>query len=512
MPRRVTLGLLYPAPYRAALSSLAYHLVRGLFRELEAGVWEAFLGNGDPWFPRGRPPRRLGEAILSSLPYELLYPDLAVMLQALGVNPLRERRREDDPIVIAGGPAVTGNPLPVSAIADAVLVGELEPVAEGILEALGFPTRKSRLEALAEVPGMYVPELDNRPVRRVYVEDLDSAWYPVVQEVPRDVEPVWGRAFLMESSRGCARGCRFCMEGFIFRPKRDRSLGRMAEVIEDGIRTGGFGKVSFISLSFFDSPHAEGILEYVVEGLGLEVSVPSLRVDSLNERRVELIARGGQKTLTLAPETGSCRVARAIRKEIPPSTVKEVVDYAARHGIKNIKLYAIIGFPGEEDASETVEALEDVARHAARRGLRVRVSVNPFIPKPSTPLQWAPAPDPRRLRRTLSDFRRRLARVGAELDYYDPKLAVVQAVLSRGGPELGPVIVDWALEGARPSRLRRVASSRGVNVDSYLVGRDPSWTPPWMEVVEHPYAPLKLLRLEYQAFQKAMESGGCSWA
>ncbi len=493
---RVTVA--YPGPRRVALSSIAFHLIRGLLDEARIGYGEAYLEDGGVWAPR--PLGRAG-LVLASLPYELMYRDLVVMLEQMGVPPRAGDRGPGDPIVLVGGPAVTANPLPVSGIADAVLVGEVEPVFWGIVEALGAGSRRGALEMLAQLPGVYVPSLGNEPVRRVYAEDLDSTWYPVVQEMP--VEPVWGKGFMLETTRGCARGCRFCMEGFIFRPKRDRSLKTLVGLLEEGVRANRVSRVVFVSLAFFDNPHAEAVLEHAVEGMGLEVSVPSIRLETLNERRAALIARGGQRTITIAPETGSCRIARAINKYAGNDRVVEAAVTAVEAGLRSVKLYLITGFPGEsdKDLDETVSLVARLSREVSRRGGRVRVTLNPFIPKPVTPLQWAPLADVRMLRSRIWRARRGLSKAGVEVSTYDPRLAVVQTILSRGGPELSEAIVDWAHRSPGPGGLRAALKAHGLREEDYTGGMDPSVDPPWHRVAEHPYASLKLLRFEYKLYR-----------
>ena len=491
-------AIAYPGPRRVALSSIAYHLIKGILNEARIGYGEVYLEDGQAWAPR---PLGSPGLVLASLPYELMYRDLVVLLEQVGVPPRAADRGPGDPVVLVGGPAVTANPLPVSGIADAILIGELEPVFWDIVDALGTGRRARVLEALADVPGVYVPSLDNAPVRRVFAADLDSAWYPVVQDMPE--EPVWGRGFLLETTRGCARGCRFCMEGFIFRPKRDRSLKTLMALLEEGVRANRVSRVIFVSLAFFDNPYAEPLLEHAVEGMGLEVSVPSLRLETITEERASLIAKGGQRTLTIAPETGSCRIASAINKYAGNERVVEAAVTAVEAGIKNVKLYLITGFPGEteDDFEDTLSLVATVSREVSRRGGRVRATLNPFIPKPVTPLQWAPLADVGLLRTRISRARRVLSRAGVELSTYDPKLAVVQAVLSRGGPELSDVIVEWARRSPGLGGLRAALREHGLSEAPYIGEMDPSEDPPWHRVVEHPYASLRLLRFEYKLYR-----------
>ena len=338
----VAVALLYPSERRVAYSSLAFYMLKEYLEEARVPHAAYFLEDGRLVADRPSPPPSRARVILVSLPYELMYLDLVRALDSAGIPVWADTRREG-PVIVAGGPAVTANPLPLYGIVDAFLVGEAEPVLDRIVEAAQEPSRSRVLETLAEA-GLLVPGVRDR-VRRIYERDLDGAWYPTRQEPPRGVEPVWGRAFMLETTRGCGRMCRFCMEGTIFRPKRDRSLRRLVELVEEGTSGGRHGKVSFYSLAFFDSPHADGILEYVV-GKGLEASVPSIRAETLTPERAALIARAGQKSVTIAPETGSCRVGRAINKCIGREGALEAIRNALEGGIRHVKLYVMVGFPG----------------------------------------------------------------------------------------------------------------------------------------------------------------------
>jgi len=492
---RIDIALLYPSPRNVAYSSIAFHLLRGYLEE--SGVRHAayFLEDGKLIAERPSPPPSEARIILVSLPYELLYIDLVRALDEAGI-PVWAKDRREGPVIVAGGPAVTANPLPLYGIVDAFLIGEAEPVLEAIIEASFQGDVK---ESLADA-GLLVPGLRDR-VRRIYVKNLDEAWYPIVQRVPRDVEPVWGRSFMLETTRGCGRMCRFCMEGTIFRPKRDRSFHTLKHMLEEGVEVNKVGKVSFYSLAFFDSPHAQRILEHAVS-LGLEVSVPSLRAETITEERARLIAEGGQKSITIAPETGSCRLGAAINKCIGREGALAAVEEAIRGGIRKVKLYIIVGFPHEnqDDIRETVDMIREASKITARNGGSLSVSINPFIPKPVTAMQWAGLEDLAVLRSKIAYVSKESRKAGARASTYDPRWAVAQTILSRGGPEVAKLIVEWARSGGGLGGLRRAQRLAGIRVEEYLAEKPPEWDPPWHEVVEHPYARLEHLRREYQLY------------
>lgn len=499
------IALLYLGDRRVAYSSLAFHLLRGYLAELGARIAVYFLEDNGVVAEKESPHPSRAKLILTSLPYEILYKDLVQALDILGI-PVWRRDRREGPLILAGGPAVTANPAPLLDILDLILVGEAEPVLEEIVEALQYDSREKILAELSGVEGILAPEYKER-ARRVYAPSLDDAWYPVDQRIPKDVEPVWGRAFMLETTRGCARGCRFCMEGMIFRPKRDRSYARLRGLLEEGIDYSGVGKVSFYSLAFFDSPHAERILEYAVTK-GLEVSVPSIRAETLTRERAELIAAGGQRTITIAPETGSCRLGKAINKCIGVEGTLAAINEALEGGVRNVKLYIIVGFPGEakEDFMETVSLVEEASTIVARGGGTLKVAVNPFMPKPVTPLQWAGAPERRLVEDRIRMLKKRASMRGARVSGYDPRWGVVQTVLSRGDRRVGRLIVEWARRGGRLGSFKTVARLLGLDLDEYLGEKPLEWTPPWHVLVEHPYASLRMLRFEYESYRNAISS------
>ncbi len=498
-------AILYLGDRRVAYSSLAFHIMKGYLEEMRVPHHTYFYENGMIISENPAPHPSKTTVLLVSLPYEILYVDLVKALIWMGLNPWRGRRREG-PLIIAGGPSVTANPLPVYDIVDALLIGEIEPVFNDILNSIYQKTGRNILGEIANIPGFLVPGLKDETTR-VYARDLDKTWYPVRQEPPGNIEPVWGKSFILETTRGCARMCRFCMEGVIFRPKRDRSYERLRGLLDRGIEETRTSKVAFYSLAFFDSPHAESILSYAVSK-GLEVSVPSIRPETLTVERARLISRGGQRTITIAPETGSCRIGRAINKCIGKEGALNAIQRAIDGGVRNVKLYLIIGFPGETslDVNETVELVVRAARLIARMGGTLKVTVNPFIPKPATPMQWAPAPSLNYVRRTIAMIMREVRRNGGRASTYDPKWAIIQTVLARGDRRISSLLVEWAAMRGRLGSFRKAVERARINIEEYLGSKPLEWTPPWHEHVSHPYASLKHLKTEYKLFLREIEN------
>ncbi len=500
------IAIYYPAPRNIAYSSLFYRYLRyrlsteglyggSVFLEDNGILVERGVGDSNP---------RDSRVVFSSLPFEIMYRDYAELLLRMGLNPWR-RRAGDGRVIIVGGPAVSGNPLPMLPLVDAVLVGEIENVEDQIFSIVDFP-RERLIEELAGIPGMLVPQLMGErlgregPVERNYVRSLDDYLVPFEQFIPENLEPVWGRSYAVEASRGCSRGCRFCLEGFVFRPKRDLGRRRLFEHIEFAYEL-KFNKINFYSLSFFDNPWAEKALEHAIS-LGLQTSVPSVRIDTLNPDRIKLIKEGGQRTLTIAPETGSKRLCMAIRKGFTPNDTLAVVEEAVEAGFTQIKLYFMVGFPGEtrEDLEESVSLIEKASTIVRRVGGRIKISVNPFVPKPVTPLQWAGFIGHLEAKKRIAFLEKAVRRRGGEASKYDPKWARIQAVLSRGDSSLARLIVEWASIGRGLGDFRRALRESGVKIDKFLESWSPDYTPPWHRIVRHPFASLRLLRREYEAF------------
>jgi len=498
-------GLLYLSDRRVAYSSLAFHMLRGYLQEAGVPVHTYFLEGGEVRGEGVQPHPRKLPLMLVSLPYELMYLDLARALTYIGVPPTRQGRQ--GPVIVAGGPAVTANPAPVTEILDAALIGEAEPLLDSIADAADKGSRSAVLESLASEEGILVPGYKDK-ARKVHVKKLDEAWYPVRQHIPPNVEPVWGRSYMLETTRGCARMCRFCMEGMVFLPKRDRSYPRLQELLDEGVGVNKVGKVSFYSLAFFDSPHAEKILSYAVEK-GLEVSVPSIRAETLTTERARLIAAGGQRTITIAPETGSCRLGKAINKCIGREGALTAVQNALEGGVRNVKLYIMVGFPGEteDDIEETIAMIREASKLVSRGGGRLRVSINPFMPKPMTALQWAPLEDVGSLRKKIARMYKQAAKSGAQASSYDPKWALAQTILARGGPELGSLILEWARRGGKLGALRAAARVTRIDLARYTGELPETLELPWHRLVDHPYVKPERLLAEYRVYKSLMGGG-----
>jgi radical SAM superfamily enzyme YgiQ (UPF0313 family) len=392
--------------------------------------------------------------------------------------------------VIAGGPAVSGNPEPVAPMLDAVIVGEVEPVMEGLQEVfLAGGTRGEQIERLATLPGVYVP---SRHEVRYAANGTIAGVTPVAPPVARlnarnvnefqtmsavlspDIE--LGDMFLIEMTRGCARGCRFCLAGYTSLPVRHREVGHLMDGIRAGLKLRK--RVGLISAATSDHPQLEKLLEQMMSA-GAEVSLSSLRIDKITPFLIEALVRSGTNTITLAPEAGSQRMRDVINKRLTHEQIVHAAELAGRGRIPRAKLYFIVGLPGETDddarelaalASEVLDAMRTHNKYA-----RVAVNLSPHVPKAQTAFQWEPMEDIATSEQRIKLVQRALGPLGIDVRFEAPSAQRVQAILARGDRRLAPAL----LETHRLQDFETVLARHGLDPDYYLGAMDPNGIMPW---------------------------------
>jgi radical SAM superfamily enzyme YgiQ (UPF0313 family) len=466
----VLFGYCYPSTYRAGMTGLALHIFYASLNSREDTSCERYF-RYDTLSPtlsvESRRPLRDNHIIGFSLTYEEDIINLVQMLSSGDVPINAEERDQEDPIVVVGGPVVTANPEPFVDFVDSFVIGEGDFVIHKIVEAVATgSSRKDVLSQFAELDGVYVPTIQKSKISRNIIADLDSLNYPVSQIIP-DVpegsryEPVFGKSFLLEVTRGCGHSCRFCLIGHVCQPRRTRTLDRLQDLVRMGIENTPVSKVSMIGSSLGDLDRLEDLVCWTVDQ-GLGVSVPSLRADSVSEALLDCLVRGGQRTLTIAPETGSAELRKSIGKGLEDTDIENAVEIAARAGYNSLKLYFIIGLPGETD-DDIKASINMIVRLAKTSGLKVTANINPFIPKAQT--RWEREPQP-----SLDELRRRLKLVEKSVrkeskvtvESLDPRNARIQAALSVGDRSLGQIIRSAAVYGGYGG-WRRAEKETGVS-------------------------------------------------
>lgn len=492
-------ALCYPSYYRVGMAGLPVRLLYALFNSREDVVCERFFLPGEgledpvPLSLESRRPLSDFDVIAFTLQYEWDYVNAIWMLLSSGIRPDRvARARDRGPLVVAGGPCAVENPLPLSKFIDVFAIGEaealLDPLVDGLKDVLSSGQREAVAD-LADIDGLYVPWAPER-ARRVWVRDLDSALAPVAQVVPlvgpgSPLCPPFGRTFNLELTRGCGRGCRFCLIDHITRPRRDRSINKAIEVLDEGLRLTPADKALLIGAGVSDHDGLLAICEHLASSK-TAFSIPSIRPDRVSEDLASLLARGGQRRLTIAPDGPTPRLRSVINKPVDDEQVLDACRMALSVGLVAVKLYFIIGLPGE--TKDDIRAIARLAKQVADLGFGprcVHLSINPLVPKPWTPFQWLGMASPSYVRSCLRLIRSELrGDPRITLDGLDPRRARLQAILSLGGPELGPAIELAAAYGGGLGAWRRAFREAGLDPSRYLAPKDLSELLPWEEAVE----------------------------
>jgi radical SAM superfamily enzyme YgiQ (UPF0313 family) len=454
--------LSYPDVYEIGISNPALQILYSHINDRTAAVAEraycpwpdmaTLMRDADLplWTLESGRPVREAQVWGFTLPHELTFTNVLEMLDLAGVPILAADRREDDPVVVAGGPAVA-HPLPLSPFVDAFFVGEVEPWLDRLMAAAACDRRAGRLAALADVPGVWVPGRGEGPVPR-QVHTAFSTCTPVTRPLVPVLEAVHDRA-VIEVMRGCSAGCRFCQAGMWYRPVRELPVATVVSAAEDLLRETGCDEVSLVSLSSCDySDVVEAVTAIRELRPGVRVSLPSLRVDSA---AVKLAALGaGQRgSVTLAPEAATEHLRATINKHVDDTQLEEATSSVFRGGYTGLKLYFMIGLPGETDAdaahiASVAAATARQAREIAGGRARVSVSVSTFVPKAATPFAAEPFVGTETVRRRQQMLRDAWPR-GVRLSTHDVGTSLVEAVLARGGVEAAALVHEAWRRGAR---------------------------------------------------------------
>ncbi len=394
------------------------------------------------------------DAVGISIEYELSYTNVLKLLE-LSKIPIRCYDRGDDvPIVIAGGP-VTYNCEAIAEAFDAIYLGDGEVNFTNMLKVIHETKgmkREERLNELLKINGVYIPmfyeqfgrqilpKYDHAPtlIKRNILTDLNSARIPP-KKVIAHVESVHDRA-VVEISRGCTRGCRFCQAGYVYRPVRERSSDEIVASVKELITSTGYSELSLLSLSSLDHSQIgeiiDKLLPYAKENM-ISISIPSTRVDAFNIKVANSIAEVRKTGLTFAPEAGSQKLRDAINKRITYEDIIDTAKESRNAGWRRIKLYFMVGFPDE--TQDDIQQIGELIKAIKKLGFsNVTASVNMLIPKPHTAFQFARLQSPEYMssvRKILGPYRN-----FAKIDINDGKKSFVEGILSRGDRRLFPVI------------------------------------------------------------------------
>jgi radical SAM superfamily enzyme YgiQ (UPF0313 family) len=471
----------YPNEYRFGMGNLGFlHVWQTVARHPDYRCERFFMPDrrqqsdlkksGAPLFAwESRLPLTEFDIVAFSVSYENDYINLVRMLIMAGIKPLAAERDEQDPLIICGGFAPSLNPEPLAEICDLIFVGEAEPMLEPFLTKyaamrLGDGSKAELLDAATEIEGIYNP----RSVKKVVRARRLQLGEPINSRV---ITPSaeFGEMMLLEAARGCGRFCRFCAAGHSVLPPRYVEAEKIIEAVEKG------EKVGLIGAGIGDHPQLKQIMSAIIEK-GCDFSLSSVRLDRLDDETLSLLARSSQKTLTVAPEAGSAQIRSWLNKSITDEEITGAVEAIFKAGITGIKAYFLVGLP--ERGDEEIEAIAHLVRlmEEARppgKGVRIVVSVSPFVPKPFTPLQRVRFGPVRLLEEKMRKLKSMLP--NSNLRCGSAGEALIEAILCRSGREASKIL----LEAAHSKRwLKKVRADHPV-----LVGFADDVILPW-QVVE----------------------------
>jgi radical SAM superfamily enzyme YgiQ (UPF0313 family) len=505
---RLRVALIYPNTYYVGMSNLGLHSIYGWINQQPDLVCErAFLPDDLRTGPdtaivsleSGRPLRDF-DVVAFTVPFELDYPGIPGALKASGIPVFSSERGGRFPLIIGGGAALSANPEPAAPFFDAIAIGEAEPILPGLFSYLlqaDFAQRDELLTGLAALEGVYVPSLyDLTPgkhdeaiphprngfpsrIRRQIARNID-AFDTTSVIVASDTE--FSGSYLIEIARGCGHGCNFCLAGHTFRPVRERSAQRVIEAARRGLEL--TDRIGLVGSAVSDYRELEYLVSQLKE-MGARLSASSLRVQTLTDFMLDALVGTGGRTVTIAPEAGNERMRTVINKHLTEDQIMTGVDMAACHKVPELKLYYMIGLPGEtiEDVGDIISLtlrVQERFRLTNRVG-RVRAGVSAFVPKAHTPFQFAAMMPVSVLSERLDLIKKRLSKQGVAVSEESARWAEVQGVLARGDRRLAPVLAS--MDGRSSGEWSKGIRAAGLNPASYTGERSADETFPW-EVIE----------------------------
>ncbi|MFK5925516.1 MAG: radical SAM protein [Desulfuromusa sp.] len=534
---RYRIALVYPNTYHQGMSNLGFLTVYHLLNQRSDCLCERFF------LPDKEALAQSGCSLVSlesqhcltdfdliafSISFENDYLNLPIIFNLSGIPFFSAERDHSWPLILFGGVCAFINPEPLADIVDLIAVGEAEPILPELLDVLLHESadREDCLQKLAPLPGIYVPKFyvpvytATGEVSHLNFESGVPA--KVVRQFLNDLDQSPSRSFiqtgdtefakmaLTEVSRGCSRGCRFCAAGFVYLPPRERSLDNLLGQVEIGLCQRD--RIGLVAAAVSDYSRIQELQQGILERKG-QISMSSLRLDALNNQEVEILNQAGHKSVAIAPEAGSQRLRDFINKGISEEQILTSVIMLAAGGIKNLKLYFIIGFPGEEqsDIDAIIALTEDISaiwREAGRkRGQlgNLTLSVNPFIPKPFTPFQWAGMDAENSLKKKLRFLQAAVSHIpNTRMNNESIRAAILQTFLSRGDRRIGSLLPKLAAG----DNLKQLCKKSGLSLDFYVTrerGEDEVF--PW-EVIDQGVKRVYLWH-EYQRAQQEKMTPRC---
>jgi len=519
-PDPVPLIFGFPNEYSVGITSLGYQV-----------VWAILASRGDLQVSRlftdcHEPLPHQPELVGFSLSWELDYTHLLSLLATLGIPRRSAQRNTTHPLIFGGGPVLTANPEPLADFLDVVLLGDGEQLLDAFIStyiSVRWGDRSQKLRHLAQVPGVYVPSLyqvtyhgSEGPIRAI--EPLDAQVPPTIAKQTYrgntlsastvvTAKAAWENIFMVEVVRSCPELCRFCLASYLTLPFRSASItDSLIPAIEQGITV--TDRVGLLGASVTQHPEFGSLLDWLDQPAydHIRLSIASVRTDTVTPKLVRILASHGTQSLTIAVESGSAHLRQIINKKLENEAIFRAAVTAKAGGLQGIKLYGMVGLPGEEEADlEATVALMTALKKAAP-GLRLTLGCSTFVPKAHTPFQWFGV-NPQGGKR-LEWLQKRLRPQGIDFRPESYNWSVIQALISRGDRRLSHLLEQvWQYGGSAGSYRRAFKQLQGQLPTLNYYAHDP-WSPeqplPW----QHIQGPLATTTLHQHLVQSGQAPGG----
>lgn len=501
----LSIVIVYPNTYPIGMANLGWQQVYYLLNQIQGVCCErAFLPEQEDIrilkehsLPlcslESQKPLDEFDLVAFSISFENDYLNILEIL-SLAHIPLRVEERNPlfHPLIIAGGVCAFTNPEPLAAFVDLFVLGECEEIIRPLVQVLldfpiKSPDRLSLLQKLSSVDGIYVPAAFSvcydkkgtvsgvylkegffRKTKRIWLSDLTQ--YPTTSRILNE-RAEFGHMFLIEVNRGCPRGCSFCLAGALYRPVRYQAKEIIIEEASRGLKLRK--TIGLLGTAVSDHPDLVEIAQKIIDAGG-RISLSSLNLARVSANLLEILVKGGYKTLTMAPEAGTERLRQATGKEVSEDLILKTTELIFSSGITNLKLYFMIGLPSEKD--QDIKGIVELAKKIKHQALKIgrgkgrlgkiTLSINSFVPKPWTPFQWAAMEPTQSLRQKFKYLKSELAAVSnIEIIHDIPKWSMVQALLARGDRRTGELLfLAWQKGG----NWREAFLESDLNPDFYV--------------------------------------------